>query len=145
MFSFASRIILTYGVERCATLGAYLCIIRVLSATFATVNHNNSLNVVCLASVLRFAVARKLLMGLPVLEPIWVQNQPSEAFDYHKAWNAESSNSIRSAFPCFCCSSPRELVTVILNMLKGKKMTLGGIGLYLNEFKTYALDGTNFF
>ena len=69
MFSFASRIILTYGVERCATLGAYLCIIRILSATLATVNHNNSLNIVCYVSVLRFAVARRLLMRLPGFEP----------------------------------------------------------------------------
>ena len=43
MFSFASRIILTYRVQRCTTLGAYLCVIRVLSATLAAINHNNSL------------------------------------------------------------------------------------------------------
>ena len=69
MFPFASRIILPYGIEWRAAVGAYLGIVWVLSATLATINHNNSPILVSFDSVLRLVVARKPLMGLPGFEP----------------------------------------------------------------------------
>ena len=67
MFSFASLVSLTYGVEWCAAVAAHGGVVWILSATFTTVNHNSPSISFSFDSVLRLAVARKSIwVGCPI-------------------------------------------------------------------------------